>query len=120
MEAPPTLAGFRGSAVCEQFVQAFWLLHDLRMKVALDSPFKVGLAYEKLTVEVLKRYGFHLKHTGRGGDGGQDFTGHWMLPRRTLPVVGEARETSPFPSLCIQLENSCKTLDQCQPQHCKA
>jgi hypothetical protein len=53
------------------------------------SPYKVGLEYEKLSLEVLRRYVFHLKHTGCSGDGGQDFTGFWFLSKRAVPIVGE-------------------------------
>ena len=56
----------------------------------LVSNYGIGLAYEKLTLAVLKGYSFHLKHTGRTGDGGQDFTGYWKLRDRKIPVVGES------------------------------
>ena len=61
------------------------------MKKLLDSTskVKVGLDYERLVVAVLRGYSFQLKHTGRSGDEGQDFTGNWSLPHRNIPVVGE-------------------------------
>lgn len=55
-----------------------------------SSPYKVGLDYERLTLAVLRGYSFHLKRTGGPRDGGQDFTGHWSLPERNIPVIGEA------------------------------
>ncbi len=67
-------------------------IHTREMKLSqklLQSTYRIGLAYEKLTVGVLKQYSFHLKHTGGTGDGGQDFTGYWKLSDRSIPVVGE-------------------------------
>ena len=55
------------------------------------STYRVGLAYEKLTIEVLKKLNFKLVHTGGTGDQGQDFTGYWVLPHKKIPVVGEAK-----------------------------
>lgn len=49
----------------------------------------VGLAYEKLSMAVLKLYSFDLSHTGGSHDGGQDFIGRWILPDRTIPIVGK-------------------------------
>ena len=57
--------------------------------MVLESSYRVGLAYERLTLAVLKQYSFHLTRTGGKGDGGQDFTGYWKLPDRNIPVVGE-------------------------------
>ena len=54
----------------------------------------MGLAYELLVMEVLKRYSFQIKHTGGAGDGGQDFNGYWVLPDKRVPVVGEATTSS--------------------------
>ena len=48
-----------------------------------------GLAYELLVLKVLKNYSFQLTHTGRSGDRGQDFFGHWLLPDRRVQVIGE-------------------------------
>ena len=53
------------------------------------SGYSVGLAYELLVMDVLKKYSFQLKHTGGAGDGGQDFNGYWVLPDKKVPVVGE-------------------------------
>ena len=64
------------------------------MKLALDSSYKVGLAYEKLSLEVLRRYVFHLKHTGRSGDEGQDFSGYWIISRKAVAIVGEAARST--------------------------
>ena len=54
----------------------------------LESPYRVGLDYEKLSLQVLRGLAFQLKHTGGCGDGGVDFTGHWELSKRTIPVIG--------------------------------
>lgn len=62
------------------------------MKLSLllfNSPYQVGLAYERLTLAVLKDYSFHLRHTGKAGDGGQDFDGWWQLSKRSIPIIGE-------------------------------
>ncbi len=55
------------------------------------SAHSVGLAYERLVLKVLERYGFQILHTGGAGDGGQDFNGFWLLPRvpeQRVPVLG--------------------------------
>ena len=49
----------------------------------------VGSAFEKLTIEVLRPLGFHLAHSGRPGDKGVDFVGHWVLPDKRVPIAGE-------------------------------
>ena len=49
----------------------------------------MGLSYELLVMDMLKRYSFQLKHTGGAGDGGQDFNGYWVLPGKRIPVVGK-------------------------------
>lgn len=54
----------------------------------MQSTYKIGLSYEKLTLAVLRGHKFYLKHTGGPGDGGQDFTGYWSLPEKNIPVVG--------------------------------
>lgn len=51
-----------------------------------------GLAYELLVIKVLKSYSFQLMHTGRAGDRGQDFFGHWLLPDRRVQVIGQYLE----------------------------
>ena len=53
------------------------------------SNVSIGLAYELLALKVLRSYSFHIRHTGRRGDRGQDFIGHWVLPNQRVPVVGE-------------------------------
>ena len=53
------------------------------------SNVSIGLAYELLVLKVLQSYSFHIRHTGRKGDRGQDFIGHWVLPDQRVPVVGE-------------------------------
>ena len=53
------------------------------------SNVSIGLAYELLVMKVLQSYSFHIRHTGRKGDRGQDFIGHWVLPDQRVPVVGE-------------------------------
>ena len=52
------------------------------------SPYSVGLAYEVLVLNTLRRHMFQLMHTGGAGDGGQDFSGFWNLPNKRVPVVG--------------------------------
>lgn len=52
------------------------------------SAHTIGLEYEKLVLLVLKKKGFQLMHTGGSGDGGQDFTGYWVLSNKKIPVVG--------------------------------
>ena len=61
----------------------------LCVRLLQQSSYSVGLAYELLVMEVLERYSFQLKHTGGAGDGGQDFSGYWVLPDKRVPVVGE-------------------------------
>ncbi len=56
------------------------------------STFQTGLAYERLVMEVLRGYSFQLVHTGRTGDRGMDFLGHWVLPgNRRIQVIGQLR-----------------------------
>ena len=55
----------------------------------MRSPHAVGLSYELLAVRVLEMYSFRLAHTGGRGDRGADFIGHWVLPSRSVPVMGE-------------------------------
>ena len=63
---------------------------SLRLQQKL-SPGRIGLAYELLVLSVLKRYSFQLVHTGRPGDRGKDFLGHWVLPgNKRVPVVGQS------------------------------
>jgi len=54
-----------------------------------SSNVTIGMAYELLVLNVLRRYCFHLYHTGKTGDRGRDFIGHWVLPNQRVPVVGE-------------------------------
>ena len=63
------------------------------------SPYRVGLAYERLSLSILKSYSFHLRHTGKAGDGGQDFDGWWQLSKRSIPIVGEMEYVVDPPSL---------------------
>ena len=56
------------------------------------SSVSVGRAYELLSLGVLRRYSFQLIHSGRPGDGGQDFIGHWVLPNQRVKVVGKERQ----------------------------
>ncbi|CAI8021472.1 Uncharacterized protein C824.03c, mitochondrial [Geodia barretti] len=56
------------------------------------STVAVGRAYELLVLAVLRRYSFQLYHSGRRGDGGVDFVGHWALtPAARLDIVGQCK-----------------------------
>lgn len=59
----------------------------------LYSNYSVGLAYEKLSINALRRLGFQLMHTGGKGDKGLDFIGYWVLPDREVPIIGETSMT---------------------------
>ena len=48
----------------------------------------IGLAFEKLSVAVLRRNSFDIEHCGRTGDKGIDFKGHWVLLDKEIPVIG--------------------------------
>lgn len=61
----------------------------MNAKVAISN-FIVGKHYEKVVIEVLRTYSFHIWHCGRSGDKGVDFTGSWVLPNMEVPVIGEA------------------------------
>ena len=64
-----------------------------------------GLAYELLVLRVLKSYSFQLVHTGRAGDRGQDFFGHWQLPDRRVQVIGQYWSIN---NACIHSQSSNK------------
>ena len=60
----------------------------------------IGLAFEKLSVAVLRRNSFDIEHCGRTGDKGIDFKGHWVLLDKMIPVIGMASIND-----CKQIKN---------------
>ena len=48
-----------------------------------------GLYYERLTLRTLLAYSFRIKHEGKSGDKGKDFSGEWVLPDRQIRIIGE-------------------------------
>lgn len=57
----------------------------------MTSKQALGLAYELLSVNVLRKNGFSVDHCGRKGDKGIDFKGNWTLSDlKTVPVIGES------------------------------
>ena len=48
----------------------------------------IGLNFEFAAIKLLESYGFRLVHSGRPGDRGRDFVGHWVLPDKAVRVIG--------------------------------
>jgi len=70
------------------------------------SSYSIGRTYELLAIDVLKRYCFDLLHRGSPGDKGIDFSGRWVLPKNTVPVVGQCKfsKKEVQPSVVRELE----------------
>ena len=48
-----------------------------------------GVYYERLTLRTLLQHSFSIKHEGKSGDKGKDFSGEWVLPDKQIRIVGE-------------------------------
>ena len=64
------------------------------------STVSVGRAYELLVLRVLTGHRFELRHTGRGGDRGQDMVGEWVLPGERVKVIGAWLQSLSSATLC--------------------
>ena len=53
-----------------------------------------GLYYEHLTLRTLLTYSFSVKHEGKTGDKGKDFSGEWVLPDAQIRIVGKGTPSS--------------------------
>ena len=70
------------------------------------SAYSIGRTYELLSIGVLKRYCFDLLHRGSTGDRGIDFSGHWVLPKNIVPIIGQCKYSKKVlqPSVVRELE----------------
>lgn len=65
----------------------------LRQSLATKSPVRVGKNFEKVSVQVLKKYGFSISHCGGPKDRGVDFRGQWKLANyEPFSVVGQCKK----------------------------